>query len=149
MASWGPLTRSMLTRVQFIRCQMLHLRGRTAIAAAVGATARQKRLLLEAARQDARLLRKERVGYAFGWADLLDAVAAHLEGRALVAVERLAAAERAFATADMRLYAATARRARGFEAESDAEFADEQVRNPARMAAMLAPGFWLQARDHK
>ncbi|MDB4965015.1 MAG: Serine/threonine-protein kinase PknA [Myxococcales bacterium] len=149
LASWGPLTRSMLTRVQFIHCQMLHLRARTAIAAAVDGSARQRRVLLEDARNDARLLRKERVGYAFGWADLIDAAAAHLEGRHKVAADRLATAERAFEAADMRLYAATARRARGFEADADATFTDEQVRNPARMAAMLAPGFWFQSRDGK
>ena len=64
---------------------------------------------------------------------------------------RLEAAVAAFDRADMRLYAAAARRrlaaitngdrAEVLRGESDAYMAAEDIRNPASMTRLLAPGF--------
>ena len=148
--SWPALTRSMLLRVQFIRCLMLHLRGRSAVAAAAVATAGERGPLLARARADARRLEREGLGYADGMAALLRAgIACETDGAA-AAIQPLRSAEAAFVAASMPLYAAAARRVEGLLVggdggaalvrSADAAFAAEHVRNPPRMVAMWAPG---------
>jgi eukaryotic-like serine/threonine-protein kinase len=83
-------------------------------------------------------------------AQLIHAGVACLRGRAADAVALLRIAEAGFESADMSLYAAAARRRRGelvsgekgraLIAAADAWMAGQQIRNPERMAAMLAPG---------
>jgi hypothetical protein len=148
--SWPALTRSLLLRVQFIRCLLLHLRGRSAIAAAMAAEPRGRRRLLAQARADARSLERERVGYADGMASLLRAGVASVSDARLAALASLRRAAAALDAAAMPLHAAAARRCEGLllggdaGAEriraADAAFAAEKVRNPARMTAMWLPG---------
>jgi eukaryotic-like serine/threonine-protein kinase len=147
--SWPALTRSLLLRVQFIRCLMLHLRGRSAVAAALGAEPRQRRTLLAQARADARSLESERVGYADGFAELVRAGIASFDDPH-AAVAALRRASMAFGAAAMSLYVAAARRCEGLLLGGDAgaalirsanaAFAAEQVRDPARMTAMWITG---------
>ncbi len=90
------------------------------------------------------------------WGDalavLLRAGIASLKGAREETLERLAAAESAFESAQMALYAAAAKRCRGLliggdEGRGLVEAADlwmegERIRNPERMTRMLAPGRW-------
>ena len=89
------------------------------------------------------------------WSDpiglLLRAGIAAFEGRAPLALSYLHDAADRFARADMKLYVAVARRrigalqddehGRALAREADAWMAGQNIRNPARMTGMLAPGF--------
>jgi eukaryotic-like serine/threonine-protein kinase len=129
---------------------MLHLRGRSAVAAALVAEPRRRRSLLAQARADARRLERERVGYADGLAALVRAGVASLSDGRSPALASLRRAAAALDAAAMPLHAAAARRSEGLllggdaGAEriraADAAFAAENVRNPARMTAMWIPG---------
>ena len=59
---WGPLRRSLLLRVQYLRLRALHLRGRSALALA--ADGRDVPELLAAAEADAKRIMKEHVPWA-------------------------------------------------------------------------------------
>ena len=82
---------------------------------------------------------------------LLSATVTHLEGRPDDACDMLAAAVAAFERADMTLHAAVVRRrlgvlqadgrGRALVDEADAWMAAHGIKNPARMARMIAPGF--------
>ena len=73
------------------------------------------------------------------------------------AIRLLAGAEAVLKSADMKLYAAAARHRRGelvggdagraLTDEADALMLRQEIRNPARMTAMLAPGVSLPASD--
>jgi tetratricopeptide (TPR) repeat protein len=148
--SWPALKRSLLLRVQGIRCLLLHLRGRSAVAAALEAEPRQRRALLAAALADARRLARERVGYAAGMAALVRAGVASIGGARELALRQLGRAGQIFAASGMPLYVAAARRCEGLLGggdagaelvrSADAAFAAEYVRDPARMTAMWIPG---------
>ncbi len=85
-------------------------------------------------------------------AGLLQAGVAATRGDASAAAALLETAEREFASGDMALYAAVARRRRGellggaeggaLVAAADEWMGGQAIRNPPRMAAMLAPGRW-------
>ena len=150
--SWPALTGSLLLRVQFIRCLMRHLRGRSAVAAALAAPdERRRRALLGEARAEARRLDRERVGYADGFSLSLRAGIASVAGDDPAAVlSWLGRAAVAFDEAAMPLYAAAAHRCEGLLAAgdagtervraADAAFAAEHVRHPARFVSTLLPG---------
>jgi eukaryotic-like serine/threonine-protein kinase len=99
----------------------------------------------------------EREGMLWGnaLAQLIRAGAATLSERADDAVTLLNIAEAGLRSADMLLYAAAARRENGelmagekgraLTADADAWMAGQQIQNPERMAAMLAPGRWSKA----
>ena len=122
---------------------------RCALAAAPGAPERST--LLRAARSDARRLERERTSWGTALAQLVQAGIAATRGDLSAARERLTAAVTGLEACDMRLYAAAARRRLGqlvggsegqtLIAGADAWMAGQTIRNPARMAAMLAPGF--------
>jgi hypothetical protein len=148
---WAALRRSLLLRVQAVRIESRYLRARAALAAALDPSAPRHRLLA-AADADARRLGREGAAWAAPLAALVAAGAATLRGDSGAAASRLEAAEGGFRTADMRLHAAVARRRRGelaggaegarLAGEADAVMAEQAIRNPARMAAMLAPGVY-------
>jgi hypothetical protein len=120
MSTWKALEKSLLLRVQFIHAEALHLRARAYLAAGQRAQAEK----------DAKKLLQ------IPWAEPL--------GLLVLAGARQDASllDRAVAGLDsgkLRLYAAAARHRRGDSA--DAFFAEQQIRNPARLTAMLAPGF--------
>jgi hypothetical protein len=143
------LRRSLLTRVQLIRVESLYMRARAALAMA-GSSGSSRRLL-RVARAGARRIARERMPWSNPIALLLKAGIANLEGQVPLALSYLHDAADRFDRADMKLYAAVARRrigalqddARGRELQGQAEewMAAQHIRNPSAMTRMLAPGF--------
>jgi eukaryotic-like serine/threonine-protein kinase len=142
---------TLTVRVQLFRILAAHARGRAAVAGALsGAT----HLLREARRSTARI-RRERRFWGDPLADLVDAGAASCEDRRAEMESRLRSAVAGLEAAEMRLYAAAARRCLGKVVGGDegeqlvgaAEtwMRGEAIRNPERMTAMLAPGRWARA----
>ncbi|HEX2573133.1 MAG TPA: protein kinase [Polyangia bacterium] len=148
---WPALRRSLLLQVQAIRIEATHLRARALVAAAAwhGAETRKGRELLAQAARLARRLRGEEMAWATPLGVLVEALIARARGQA-TAERLLAEAATGFEAADMRLYAAAARRRRGqllggaagaaLCAQADAVFREQGVERPERAAAMLAPG---------
>ena len=136
-------------RIQVMRIESLYLRARSALAMAAthGPTAR----FLSVARAGARRIASEHMPWSDPIALLLRAAIAHVEGRTPLAVRYLDDAVDRFDRADMKLYAAVARRRlgalqddrRGRELRRQAEkwMAAQNIKNPAAMTRMLAPGF--------
>ncbi len=149
---WPLLEGSMLLRIQMVRIEGLHLRARCALGAlASGGLAsgdRAARLALAAA--CAKRIEKERMPWADPLAGLLRAALAHEEGDRRATERLLRDAMIGLDREQMALYAAAARhriaelvpeaRTRLLAEESARYFAAEKIRDPARMAAMLAPG---------
>ena len=143
------LRRSYLRRIQVIRVESLYLRGRGALAMAARHGA--DRRYLSVARASAQRIANERMPWSDPIALLLESGIAHLQGRTPDAVECLDDAVVRFDRADMKLYAAAARRrcgalkddARGREMRQQADewMAAQNIKNPAAMTRMLAPGF--------
>jgi hypothetical protein len=146
---WPRLESSLLLRVQIIRIVMGHLRARCALAAA--ASSAVPRSLLRLAGREVRHLRSERTPYAEAMALLIHAGIAMQRGDDDVAAEQLENAVARFDAVDIPLYAATARRRLGetlgggkgqeLVAKADAWMTSQGIREPARMAAVFAPGF--------
>jgi serine/threonine protein kinase len=153
LSQWPAFKRSGLERLQFYRIEALHLRGRTALAcAAQASSAAARTALLRSAAQDARLLEREATPWGAPLARLIRAGIAAARQEAQTALRLLSRSEEELASLDMALYAAAARRQRGLllggnegrelvEA-ADAWMAGEDIKNPERMADMLAPGSW-------
>jgi hypothetical protein len=143
------LRRAMLMRVPFIRIELGQLRGRLALARAATAGAASPHVV--EARGRARALDREQLPLARWYAALLSAGAANLEGRVDEARELLQRALAWLDGSETRLYAAAARRrlgetlggdaGRALCAEADAWYAGQGVKDPARMTAMLVPGW--------
>jgi hypothetical protein len=143
------LRRSLMTRVQVIRIEALYLRARSALAMAAGS--RRPARFLRIARESARRIAQERMPWSDPIALLLQAGLCNLEGEAAQAVAHLRGAAEHFERADMRLYAAVARRrlggllgdtvSRDVQRGAEVWMADQQIRNPVCMTRMLAPGF--------
>jgi hypothetical protein len=150
-ALWPVLRASMLTQIQHLRIEALHVRARCALAAAAAARGGARDRWLRGVERDLRRIARERAPWTRGWVELLAAgIAAGRgddDGAAAWARE---AAARCEATG-MRLYAAAARRRlgellRGDEggrlvANADAWMAEQGIRDPRRMMMVLAPGF--------
>jgi len=91
------------------------------------------------------------MGYATSYAKLLRAGIVSVQGQVDRAAAHLRDAASGFDAADMALYAAATRRTlgklvagdegRALVEQADAWMRSETVKNPARMTAMLAPGF--------
>ena len=156
-AAWGllgelelVLRRSHLKRVQVMRIESRYLRARSALAMALRHGAHRRRFL-SVARSSARRIASERMPWSDPIALLLTGAIAHLEGNTPLAVQYLDDAVDRFDRADMKLYAAVARRragalrddSRGRELSRQAEhwMAAQNIRNPAAMTRTLAPGF--------
>jgi eukaryotic-like serine/threonine-protein kinase len=143
------LRRSLLTRVQVIRVESFYLRARAALAMA-GSSGSSHRLL-RIARAGARRIARERMPWSNPIALLLRAGIANLEGQVPLCLRYLHDAADRFDRADMKLYAAVARRrigalqddAPGRELQCQAEdwMAAQHIRNPTAFTRMLAPGF--------
>jgi serine/threonine protein kinase len=146
MAEWPALAGSLFLRVQVVRIFMVHLRARSALAAAG-----KQPSLLRAAERDARRLEKENMAWSVPLAQLIRAGVAASRGDRSRAEALLAKAVTGFDAADMGLFAATTRRRHGqllggdagrdLMTRADAWMADQQIKNPSRMTAMHAPGF--------
>lgn len=147
--SWPALARSFLLFYQSVRVEIVHLRARTALAMAVAGHGSR---YLSAAERDARKLAKERARWSAALANLIRAGVAATRGDSAAAVSHLAFAERGFEDVHMGMYAVAARRCRGtllggdegarLTKAADAWMTAQQVKNPARMTALLAPGSW-------
>jgi hypothetical protein len=144
-----PLRQSMLTSVQAFRIESLYLRARSALA--VASAARSSGRFLSVARGCARRIARERMAWSNPIAGLVRAGVASIEGQRAVAQRCLEDAAAQFDRADMKLYAAVARRrlgalkndADGHELRRQAEawMAAQQIKNPVALTRMLAPGF--------
>jgi tetratricopeptide (TPR) repeat protein len=149
-SAWRVLERSLILRLEICRIEALHLRARAAVAVAAAEPSRREAALREATRDAQRILR-----IRSGWADplahgVLAGVAA-LRGRLEEAAVRLDQATRGFEAGDLALHAAVARRRRGqllggdegqaLVATADAWMGSQKIGNPARMSALLVPGF--------
>ena len=146
---WPALRRSMLLRIQGARIESVYLRARAAVAAsAVADVASARRKLLSSAERDARRLARESAPWADAAADFIRGGTSAVRGDLESARHRFERAERAFHSVDMALHAMVARRRRGqltaggtaLVRSADDWMAAQSIRNPARMADMLAPG---------
>jgi tetratricopeptide (TPR) repeat protein len=147
-AQWRPLEKSMLLRIQGLRIDAMQLRARLALASAFGKE-RERRLKMAEGLADK--IEHENMGYANPLATLIRAGLAKQQGdlaHALILTEK---ALKEFEAADMRLYAVAARRRlgemlggdRGLQlvAQTEEWMTKQQIKNPARMINLLAPGF--------
>lgn len=143
------LRQTYLRRVQFMRIEACNLRGRSALAMA--AANRNSGRFRAVARAEARRIAGERMPWSDPIALVLKSGLAFLEERRPLALSHLHDAADRFERADMRLHAAAVRRrigvlqgdAAGRELLRQAEqwMATQQIKNPAAMTRMLAPGF--------
>jgi len=148
-ANWAALRRSMLLRIQMFRIEAHHLRARCALAVARHAP-RPEPYLREAER-DAQRVAREQMLWSNPLADLLMAGVHATRGQDARAIRRLIRALTRFETTHLGAYAAAARRRYGqllggAEGASLVAAAEQwmraaEVANPARMTAVLAPGF--------
>jgi hypothetical protein len=148
-ATWPLYKRSMNLRFQLIRIQLRELRARCAIAMAADST--KPETLLRSAEGDARGLDRERRPWASAYAQFIKAGVAVRRGDVLKAEGLLTKAATSFDSVDMNLNAAVTRRrlgeliggdkGRSLIEEADRWMAMQQIKNPARWAAMYAPGF--------
>ncbi len=146
---WKALEQSMLLRIQVLRIEAMHLRARAALATAAGSNDKKYRLKL--AENMAQRIAKENIAWATPFASLVRAGIAHREGESSKAVHLLSEAGENFDLADIDLYAAATRRRLGeilgsergrqLIAEADAWMREQEIKNPAAMTRMLAPGF--------
>jgi eukaryotic-like serine/threonine-protein kinase len=151
VTEWPRLKENLFLGAPCVRDELLHLRGRTALAAAAAPAAGpvSARDLLGLVRKDARALASHGLECASGWAQLLNAGADCLEGKPQSARERLEGARRDFGKADMHAYEQAAAYCHGELLASAGQplrqgaldyFAREGVVQPLRFIAMLAPG---------
>jgi hypothetical protein len=143
------LKASQLLRIQLVRIDVLHFSGRSAVAAA--AVASDPMPQVRAAEDFARQLDRQRVAWASAHAMLTRAGVAMVRGNAAGARAHLTAAVAAFDGVSMGIYAATARRHLGgllggdegrvLIEQADTWMNEQEIRNPSRMAACIAPGF--------
>jgi serine/threonine protein kinase len=148
---WPAFRRSLLQTVEMLGAMALQLRARSALAAAASGGGNAGALLSRANR-DATALARLRMTWATPMAALLRAgVTVTRRGDDARAVAQLRDAVRGFEAAEMKLYAAAARRRLGglvggdagaqMVREADEWMIAQTVKVPAKMTAMLAPGF--------
>jgi hypothetical protein len=148
-AQWGALSRSLILRAQLARVELLSLRARCALALASGGA---KPALLDDAARDAARIRLEATGWGDPLAALVEAGLSATRRDRARALALLDEAEAGSARAEMGLCVAVARRRRGellggeaghaLTAEADTWMREHGIVNPARMAALYAPGPW-------
>ena len=147
--NWAAMRRTSLFRIQILRIEAAYLRARGALLmASCGA---DRRRFLAVARGDARRIAREQMAWSNPISLLLNAAAACVEGRSALAPDLLERAAADFDRADMQLYAAITRRrlgalvkgdrGRDLRRQADEWMAAQDVRNPALLTRMLAPGF--------
>ena len=142
---WPKMKAAFLMRISFVKMEGLHLKGRCALAAAAEGG---DRALLESVERDATAIEKAKVPWALPFAHSLRAGVASVRGDKAQAADLLDRAVRGFEKSEMMLYARAASYRRGeilgapdlIEA-SESWMREQGVKNPARMLAMLMPGF--------
>ncbi|MBI4509940.1 MAG: protein kinase [Deltaproteobacteria bacterium] len=148
--SWPALRRSLLLRVQFIRCVVSDLQGRVAIAAATRATGSARKHLLADANRIARHIAKERMPWCEPLGILIRAGVAAVGGDLESAAAHLRLAAKGFDAAEMALHAAAARyrlgehlggdEGRALVTQAHSWMTEQGIQEPERMTALLAPG---------
>ncbi len=143
-----PLERSLLLRTQGLKIDVLHLRARLALASAYGPVREQR---LKIAEDCADKIAREDMPWSNPLAKMTYAALAKQRGDAATAVAFARQACEAFAAADMALYAAAARRRLGellvgdegrqLINDSEAWMTKQQIKNPAAVSNIMAPGF--------
>jgi hypothetical protein len=146
---WPRYKNSLLLRIQHVRIDVLQLRARSAVMAAM--TRADPTPLLRNAERDARRLERERVGPAEAHAQAIRAGIAAIRGNPSEAATRLSDAAVRYENAEMRLYSASARRWLGkllggdegqeLVRAADTWISDQMIRDPVRIASMYIPGF--------
>jgi hypothetical protein len=136
VAEWPALEASLFLRVQIIRILAHWLKARAALAAA-----RADARLWRAAQREAARLEREHSPVGDAFARLVRAGVAHGLGDDPACARLLDEAAVAFTAVEMPLHAACARARAGQRAEAEATLRARGVRAPARMIALLAPGF--------
>lgn len=145
----AALRHSLFLRVQHTRIEAANHHARCALAvAAAGEDASRMRAIAE---RDAARIERENMPWSNPFARLIRATVAQQEGDMHAAAEGLTAAVQGFDAADMRLYAAVCRRRLGtlldgdeglaLRAEADRWMAAQQIRQPAAMTRLVAPGW--------
>ncbi len=152
-ARWRSLAKAHLLRIQLVRVIMHQLRARAALALSAtselgGATSIA---LAKAALRDARSILRERLPWATPLARLVEATVCSRRGERDQAIGLLDEAARDLAARDMILWSAAGTRRRGelvggeqghaLVAEADTTMRGQGVKQPAKYAAMLMPGF--------
>jgi len=149
---WRLLERSMLLRLQSVRIEGRHLRGRVALASAArhAADSVERRRDVAIAAAMAKAIEKEELSWGRPLAELLRAGVANLGGKRDVAERHLRVAMEAFSEVEMALYANVARRClglltggdagRSLVAGAEAWMEAEGIRAPAAVCRMMAPG---------
>jgi len=146
----GPLLESsLLLRIQQVRADVIQHTGRCAVAMA--AVSADPKPLLRLAEKSARRLAHQQTPWTGALAQLIKAGVASVRGDASRAERLLADAVERFDSADIGLFAASARRQLGqlrggdegrvLIEGADAWMHAQSIRNPSRMASCLAPGF--------
>jgi hypothetical protein len=146
---WSELGRPLFRRVQHTRVEIANWRARCALA--VAARGGDARRLHAIALAQAQRITRERRAWSNPFATLIRATVAWQQGAAAAAIEGLSAAADGFTAADMHMHAAVCRRqlgvlvggARGTALGAEAHtFMDRQdIRNPAALSLVIAPGF--------
>lgn len=148
---WPVLRASLLTVIQHLRIEAIHVRARCALAAALDARGSERADWLSSARRDARRIAREVAPWARGWVELLRAGIAAVDGDRDRAVGRLREAVRHCEDSELQMFTAAAKRrlgelvqgdeGRALIASADSWLRGQGVRDPQRWSAMLAPGF--------
>ena len=148
---FARLRRSMLPRVRSIAAEAAWLAGRLALAQAERTAAGRASELLAEAEHHATQVERVHMPYARVWADLLRAGVARRRGDGAGALQLLGTAITGAAVAQLYLCGAVAQRLHGqleggsVGAERFAEatrwMSGEGIHRPARMTAVVAPGF--------
>ena len=142
-----PLEKSMLLRIQGLRIDAMQTRARLALASAVGSP-RHGHLRL--AEKLAGKIEREEMTYANPLATLIRAGVARQRGDNEGAISLAETAAKGFDAVHMRLYAVAARRRLGdmiggdrgrqLIIETEKWMSKQQIKNPARMINLIAPG---------
>jgi serine/threonine protein kinase/tetratricopeptide (TPR) repeat protein len=143
-----PLEKSMLLRIQGLRIDAMQIRARLALASAVG---RPRQGHLRLAEKLAAKIEREEIAYANPLATLIRAGIARQRGDDARAISLAEKAAQDFDAVHMRLYAVATRRRLGemiggdrgrqLVAQTEEWMNKQQIKNPARMMNMIAPGF--------
>jgi len=151
--AWPWLGRSLLLRVQVQHVLMRHARARCALAAA--ATAPDRARLLRCCRDDVRRLRRQKAPWAVALAALVEAGIASTINEKGRAVSLLRDAMDRLEAAQMQAFVAAARYCLGSLLggeegdrqllQATAWMESQGIKNPRRMATMLAPGFLAES----
>ena len=145
---WQALEDSLLLRIPMVRVEAMQLRARAALSAT---GAGHDAVKLRLAEKMAGKIEKVDISWSKPFATLIRAAVAQQRGNFEHSKTLLSEAAVGFEHADMRLYAAAARRclgetlgdARGRQliAAADAWMIEQTIKNPKAMTRMLAPGF--------